>query len=389
MQNRLPCIYLVDSGGAFLPLQAEVFPDRDHFGRIFFNQARMSALGIPQIAVGHGLVHRRRRLRPGDVGRDGDRPRHGDDLHRRPAAREGGHRAGRHGGGARRRRRAHAPLGRRGPLRDLGRARARDRPRDRPQPRSAAGRCRGSLAAAEPPALDPDDLYGLVPEDFRHAARRARGDRADRRRLAPPRVQGALRRDARLRVRAYRGLPGRDPREQRRPLRRVGAEGRALHRARLQAPRPARVPPEHHRLHGRARSTRTAASRATARSSSWPWPARTSRSSRSSWAGRSAPATTRCAGARTSRGSSGCGRTRGSRSWAASRRRRCSRWSATPTRTRSAPRTRPRATRTTRPRGSGTTGSSTRSTRAACSRSGSPPRPTRPCPETTFGVFRM
>jgi acetyl-CoA carboxylase carboxyltransferase component len=50
-QNRLPCIYLVDSGGAYLPLQAEVFPDRDHFGRIFFNQARMSALGIPQIAV--------------------------------------------------------------------------------------------------------------------------------------------------------------------------------------------------------------------------------------------------------------------------------------------------------------------------------------------------
>ena len=50
-ENHLPCIYLVDSGGAFLPLQAEVFPDRDHFGRIFFNQARMSAKGIPQIAV--------------------------------------------------------------------------------------------------------------------------------------------------------------------------------------------------------------------------------------------------------------------------------------------------------------------------------------------------
>src|SRR2546422_7797838 len=49
--NRLPCLYLVDSGGAFLPLQAEVFPDRDHFGRIFYNQARMSALGIPQVAV--------------------------------------------------------------------------------------------------------------------------------------------------------------------------------------------------------------------------------------------------------------------------------------------------------------------------------------------------
>src|SRR3712207_823671 len=50
-QNRLPCVYLVDSGGAFLPLQDEVFPDREHFGRIFFNQARMSAQGIAQIAV--------------------------------------------------------------------------------------------------------------------------------------------------------------------------------------------------------------------------------------------------------------------------------------------------------------------------------------------------
>lgn len=51
MENNLPCIYLVDSGGAFLPMQDEVFPDREHFGRIFYNQARMSSLGIPQIAV--------------------------------------------------------------------------------------------------------------------------------------------------------------------------------------------------------------------------------------------------------------------------------------------------------------------------------------------------
>jgi acetyl-CoA carboxylase carboxyltransferase component len=50
-ENRLPCVYLVDSGGAFLPLQADVFPDREHFGRIFYNQARMSALRIPQVAV--------------------------------------------------------------------------------------------------------------------------------------------------------------------------------------------------------------------------------------------------------------------------------------------------------------------------------------------------
>ena len=51
LENRLPCVYLVDSGGAFLPLQDEVFPDKEHFGRIFYNQARMSALNIPQIAV--------------------------------------------------------------------------------------------------------------------------------------------------------------------------------------------------------------------------------------------------------------------------------------------------------------------------------------------------
>ena len=51
LENGLPCVYLVDSGGAFLPLQSEVFPDRDHFGRIFYNQANMSAAGIPQIAV--------------------------------------------------------------------------------------------------------------------------------------------------------------------------------------------------------------------------------------------------------------------------------------------------------------------------------------------------
>ncbi|MCK5024875.1 MAG: methylcrotonoyl-CoA carboxylase, partial [Thermoplasmata archaeon] len=51
MENNLPCVYLVDSGGAFLPLQDEVFPDREHFGRIFYNQARMSAMKIPQVAI--------------------------------------------------------------------------------------------------------------------------------------------------------------------------------------------------------------------------------------------------------------------------------------------------------------------------------------------------
>ena len=57
LQNRLPCIYLVDSGGANLPHQDEIFPDRDHFGRIFYNEAQMSAGGIPQIAVVRGMCN--------------------------------------------------------------------------------------------------------------------------------------------------------------------------------------------------------------------------------------------------------------------------------------------------------------------------------------------
>jgi 3-methylcrotonyl-CoA carboxylase beta subunit len=62
MQNRLPCIYLVDSGGANLPNQDEVFPDRDHFGRIFFNQANMSAQWDRPDRCGHGLLYCRRCL---------------------------------------------------------------------------------------------------------------------------------------------------------------------------------------------------------------------------------------------------------------------------------------------------------------------------------------
>ena len=76
LENRLPCVYLVDSGGAFLPLQAEVFPDREHFGRIFYNQARMSAARHPADRRGDGLVHGRRRLRAGDVRRDDHRQGH-------------------------------------------------------------------------------------------------------------------------------------------------------------------------------------------------------------------------------------------------------------------------------------------------------------------------
>ena len=94
-QNRLPCIYLVDSGGAFLPLQAEVFPDRDHFGRIFYNQARMSAQGIPQIAVVMGSCTAGGAYVPAMSDETVIVRGHRHDLHRRPAAREGGDRPGR------------------------------------------------------------------------------------------------------------------------------------------------------------------------------------------------------------------------------------------------------------------------------------------------------
>ena len=66
-ENRLPCIYLVDSGGANLPHQTEVFPDREHFGRIFYNQATLVRARHPADRRGDGLLHRRRRLCAGDV----------------------------------------------------------------------------------------------------------------------------------------------------------------------------------------------------------------------------------------------------------------------------------------------------------------------------------
>src|SRR3954468_7130172 len=102
LHNALPCIYLVDSGGAFLPRQDEVFPDRDHFGRIFFNQANLSARGIPQIAAVLGSCTAGGALpgpraaggapRPAE-GRGAElRARPGNDLPGGPAAGEGRHR---------------------------------------------------------------------------------------------------------------------------------------------------------------------------------------------------------------------------------------------------------------------------------------------------------
>ena len=107
-QNNLPCIYLVDSGGAFLPLQDEVFPGPRPLRAHLLQPGADVGQGDPADRRGDGLVHRRRRLRPGDERRDDHRQGHGHDLHRRPAAREGGDRPGRDRRGAGRRRRPRA-----------------------------------------------------------------------------------------------------------------------------------------------------------------------------------------------------------------------------------------------------------------------------------------
>ena len=116
LQNRLPCVYLVDSGGANLPHQAEVFPDRDHFGRIFYNQAQMSAQGIAQIACVMGSCTAGGAYVPAMsdetvIVRGSGRREPGHHLPGRPAPGEG-----RHGGGDLRHRswrrgRAQPPLG--------------------------------------------------------------------------------------------------------------------------------------------------------------------------------------------------------------------------------------------------------------------------------------
>ena len=167
-QNRLPCIYLVDSGGAFLPLQAEVFPDRDHFGRIFFNQAQMSAQGIPQIAVVMGSCTAGGAYVPamsdetvivrgtGTIFIGGPplvKAATGQDVTAEELGGADVHT--RHSGVADHYATSdeHALAIARGIVRHFG-TRTADASWD--------------VAAPEPPALDPSDLYGLIPEDFRH-----------------------------------------------------------------------------------------------------------------------------------------------------------------------------------------------------------------------------
>ena len=167
-QNRLPCIYLVDSGGAFLPLQAEVFPDREHFGRIFFNQAQMSAQGIPQIAVVMGSCTAGGAYVPamsdetvivrgtGTIFIGGPplvKAATGQDV----TAEELG------GADVHTRRSGVADHYATSDEHALAIARGIVRNLDAPRPDAT-----WDVATPEAPALDPSDLYGLITEDFRH-----------------------------------------------------------------------------------------------------------------------------------------------------------------------------------------------------------------------------
>ncbi len=169
LHNHLPCVYLVDSGGAFLPMQADVFPDRDHFGRIFFNQARMSAERHSADRRRDGLVHGRRRLRAGDVGRDDHRQGHGHDLPRRSAAREGRDRRRSDRRGSRRRRCSHAAVGRRRLPRRRRRARARTGAHRSSRRSIRERQLPDDMTTPEDPAFDPAELYGIVNLDLRKA----------------------------------------------------------------------------------------------------------------------------------------------------------------------------------------------------------------------------
>jgi acetyl-CoA carboxylase carboxyltransferase component len=166
-QNALPCVYLVDSGGAFLPLQADVFPDRDHFGRIFYNQARLSARGIAQIAVVMGSCTAGGAYVPamsdetvivrgtGTIFIGGPplvKAATGQDV----TAEELG------GADVHARRSGVADHYALDDEHALALAREIVRHLGDPPPGP------WQLAPAEPPAIDPSDLYGLIPEDFRH-----------------------------------------------------------------------------------------------------------------------------------------------------------------------------------------------------------------------------
>jgi 3-methylcrotonyl-CoA carboxylase beta subunit len=246
----LPCLYLVDSGGAFLPRQDEVFPDREHFGRIFFNQANMSAQGIAQIAVVMGSCTAGGAYVPAMsdetviVKNQGTIFLGGPPLVKAAIGEVVS--AEELGGGD-----VHTRLsGVADHLADddrhaLAIARRIVASLNRTKPETV------TLETCEEPLYDPKEIYGVIPKDTRKPydvreviARIVDGSRLDefKARYGATLVTGF--------ARLY-GMPVGIIANNGILFSEIGAEGRALHRALLRATRAAAVPAEHHRLHGR------------------------------------------------------------------------------------------------------------------------------------------
>ncbi len=262
-ENHLPCVYLVDSGGAFLPLQDEIFPDVNHFGRIFYNQARMSSLGIPQIAVVMGSCTAGGAYVPAMSDESIIVRNQGTIFLGGPPL-------------------VKAATGEEVTAEELGGADVHSRQSGVTDHYAAndahalgiARRIIGNLNRVKRPYLEmrpsreplypADELYGIVPADPRTPydvrdviARIVDGSEFDEFKAlyGTTLICGFAH---------IHGLPDRHPRQQRHSVQRERAQGHALHRAREPAQHPAAVPAEHHRLHGRARNTRRAASPRTA-----------------------------------------------------------------------------------------------------------------------------
>ncbi len=250
MENRLPMVNMLDSAGAYLPLQSEIFPDADDGGRIFYNQAVISKMGIPQITAVMGLCTAGGAYVPAmsdevvHVKGTGAIFLGGPPLVKAATGEEVT--ADELGG-------AEVHCRESGVsdyfAEDDAHAIAILRKIVRGLPKTEKARL--TMGQAKPPLYDPKEIYGIVSRDLKVPVRLPGGHRADRRRQRVSGIQGALRADPGLRVRLYPRLPGGHPGEQRHPLLQQRPEGHPVHPALRPAEDPAGVPPEHQRLHHR------------------------------------------------------------------------------------------------------------------------------------------
>jgi acetyl-CoA carboxylase carboxyltransferase component len=295
LENRLPCVYLVDSGGIFLPHQAGTFPDKEHFGRIFYNQARLSALAIPQISIVMGSCTAGGAYVPAMsdetviVRRQGTIFIGGPPLVKAATGEEV---SDEDLGGAD----VHCRISGVSDYYATDDAHALEIARNIVETLDPPRRFELDTAPAEDPYYDPRELYGIVPPDLRKSF--------DMREVIARLVDGSRFQEfkelyAQTLICGFARIMGYP----------VGILANNLSSSSRTSP-----------ASSLASSTSTTASPRTGPSSSTPWPTPPCPSSRSSSAGPTGPGTTPCAAGPTVRACSGCGRTPGSASWAASRR---------------------------------------------------------------------